>query len=247
MPKKVIKLSVQDFTFAVAAVFLVGAIIGIALLPKAGPGRAALISESSVEMGIPAVDAQGNGVLGTLYTTVRPGTGKILVNVDNILSQIDTQFSSRTAVKAAAVYMNMDPESVDVIFTLKVNATMVEGPSAGSAMAASVVLALGGAPAGRRIMMTGTIEEDGSVGNVGSIAEKAAAAKGGGAEIFIVPAGQSTDTMSRKERACESFDSVTICRINYVREKVSISSPLNMTIVEAGTLAEIMDIYRNLK
>lgn len=238
-----IRLKRQDFAFVVIAIFMTGAILGISMLPKPALKATADVMEYSVEMGIPAIDAKGAGVVGTLFTTVKPGTGRILVNVDNVLSQIDTQFSSRTAVAAAANYMKTDASSIDVIFNLRVNATTVEGPSAGSAMAASVVLALRGISPDGSIMMTGTIEDDGSVGNVGAIQEKALAAKDAGAEIFIIPKGQSTKTSSRKNRSCETIGQFRICNIRYVPESVNFSSSFGITVVEAGTLGEIMEFY----
>ena len=240
---KEIRLRMHDLVFIAVAIFMLGAILGMSFLPKPQEKFAGIdISESSADVGIPAVDAEGRGVVGRLYTTVKPGTGKILFNVDNILSQLDTQFSSRTAVKAAADYMNIDPSSIDVIFNLKVNATIVEGPSAGSAMASSVVLALKGISPDN-VMMTGTIEEDGKIGDVGAIEEKARAAKENGATLFIVPAGQASDTTSRSERKCDSFDSIRVCTIKYVRESRNISLSLNITVVEAGTLEDIVKIF----
>lgn len=247
MRRNEIRMKRNDFIFIVVAIFLVGAILGISFMPARPIEEAVEISEYSVVMGIPAVDAENNGVVGTLFTTVKPGTGRILVNVDNILSQIDTQFSSRTAVKAATDYMKVDPGMIDVIFTLKVNATIIEGPSAGSAMAASVILALSGSQADSRIMMTGTIEDSGIIGTVGAIDEKARAAKAAGAEIFIVPSGQSEDTISKRERECTEYGSVTVCNVRYVREKVSVSGSLNMTIVEAGTIEELMKLYYGMR
>jgi uncharacterized protein len=243
--RKEIRLRRQDFVFALAAVFLLGAILGISLLPNQTQKAQEMgLAEASTEVGIPAVDAEGRGVVGILSTTIKPGTGKILVNVDNVLSQLDTQFSSRTAVKAATDYMKIDSQSIDVIFTLKVNATIVEGPSAGSAMAASVVLALSGIEPDKRIMMTGTIEDDGSIGSVGAITEKAKAAKNAGAEIFLVPEGQSIDTVSRRERKCESYDSVRICNIKYVKENVNVSNSLGIKIIETKTLGDIIKVFK---
>ncbi|MDI6720885.1 MAG: hypothetical protein QMD85_00740 [Candidatus Aenigmarchaeota archaeon] len=249
---KEIRMRRQDLIFGVIVIFMLGAIIGISLLPPQKTenrnGRTdneIIAGDYSVEMGIPAVDAEGRGVVGMLYTMVRPGTGRILVNVDNVLSQIDTQFSSRIAVKAAADYMKVDPRTIDVIFTLKVNATLVEGPSAGSAMAASVVLALDNITR-NKIMMTGTIDEEGDIGSVGAIIEKARAAKEKGAEIFIVPSGQATETTSRREKSCKSYGSVNVCTITYVNEKVNISSSLNMTVLEAKNLDDIIKIYKDM-
>ena len=43
---------------------------------------------------------------------------------------------------------------------------------------------------GRRISVTGTIDLDGTVGVVGGVAQKSAAAADSGAEVMIVPTGE---------------------------------------------------------
>ena len=47
--------------------------------------------------------------------------------------------------------------------------------------------------------MTGTIAEDGSVGEIGGISQKAASAKAPGAELFIVPACTRDDIKAECE------------------------------------------------
>jgi uncharacterized protein len=51
-----------------------------------------------------------------------------------------------------------------------------------------------GKPINASVMMTGTVEPDGTVGKVGGIVEKATAAAEAGAKLFIVPEGQSVTT-----------------------------------------------------
>ena len=53
---------------------------------------------------------------------------------------------------------------------------------------------------GKRVAVTGTISEDGSVGEIGGISQKATSAKAAGAELFIVPACTRDDIKTECER-----------------------------------------------
>src|SRR3989344_8199775 len=100
----------------------------------------------TTEMLIAAVDSDGNGVAGKLITTVRPGTGLILVNINDVFAQADTQLSAKIAAKAASNYSSVDLSGLDIIYSIKVNASVVEGPSAGASMAMRVLASLENKP-----------------------------------------------------------------------------------------------------
>ena len=75
-------------------------------------------------------------------------------------------------------------------FDIDISFGNVGGPSAGLAFTLVVldVLTPGELTGGKRIAVTGSIELDGSVGDVGGVAQKSVAARDAGAEIIIVPA-----------------------------------------------------------
>jgi PDZ domain-containing protein len=66
----------------------------------------------------------------------------------------------------------------------------VSGPSAGLAMALAIidVLTPGELTGGKRVAVTGTIDPEGHVGEIGGLPQKAVAARAAHAQIFIVPA-----------------------------------------------------------
>ncbi|HWH34574.1 MAG TPA: S16 family serine protease, partial [Acidimicrobiales bacterium] len=74
-------------------------------------------------------------------------------------------------------------------FPVEIALDGVGGPSAGLAFALEVLDALspGDLTGGRQVAATGTIELDGSVGAVGGVAQKAAAARRSGVEVLLVP------------------------------------------------------------
>ena len=75
-------------------------------------------------------------------------------------------------------------------FEIDISSGSVGGPSAGLAFTLLVldVLTPGELTGGKRVAVTGSIGLDGSVGDVGGVAQKSAAARNAGAEIIIVPA-----------------------------------------------------------
>ena len=74
-------------------------------------------------------------------------------------------------------------------FEINISSGNVGGPSAGLAFTLIVldVLTPGELTGGKRIAVTGSIRLDGSVGDVGGVAQKSVAARDAGAEMIIVP------------------------------------------------------------
>jgi Lon-like protease len=70
----------------------------------------------------------------------------------------------------------------------------IGGPSAGLAYALAITDMIDRADdaQGRAVAATGTIDADGTVGEVGGVAEKAIAAKDAGADLFLVPRDEVT-------------------------------------------------------
>jgi Lon-like protease len=74
-------------------------------------------------------------------------------------------------------------------FELDVNTDRIGGPSAGLAMTLAVLdrLSPGELTGGGKVAATGTIEADGSVGQVGGVKQKTASVRASGAKLFLVP------------------------------------------------------------
>jgi uncharacterized protein len=246
---KMYSISRGDVLFIVLVMLLVGFALGAAFAPEkivSGENAKAPVKvegERVVEMGIPAIDMEGNGVIAKLITTIRPGTGQVLVNINDVFAQFDTQLSGRSAARAVSNVTLADLSSVDIIYDIKVNASIVEGPSAGASMAASIFLALNNIKSADDVMMTGTISDDGSIGQVGSVKEKAGIAKKEGARLLLVPENQSMEETSTRIKTCKQVDAVEVCNIKYQYGNMNIGSSLNLTVVEVRTLEDVIKIY----
>jgi PDZ domain-containing protein len=80
----------------------------------------------------------------------------------------------------------------DVPFTITIDSAGIGGPSAGLAFTLGLLdeLTPGELTGGRPVAVTGTIDADGAVGEVGGVAQKTAAVRRAGAEYFLVPPGE---------------------------------------------------------
>lgn len=96
-----------------------------------------------------------------------------------------------------------DTRTVSLPFTVNISTTDIGGPSAGLAFTLGLLdeLTRGNLMGTSRVVATGTISQDGSVGAIGALEQKAVAVKASGANLFLVPAGQSADEMKRARNA----------------------------------------------
>jgi Lon-like protease len=84
--------------------------------------------------------------------------------------------------------MGTQPE-YDFPFSLSINSDNIGGPSAGLAFTLGIIDMLTGGhlTGGKIVAATGTIHPDGSVGDVGGVAQKTVAVERAGAKLFLVP------------------------------------------------------------
>lgn len=78
---------------------------------------------------------------------------------------------------------------------ITINTQLVGGPSAGLAFTLAIIddLTPGDLTGGKRVAVTGTINADGSVGEVGGVSQKAITARTNGVQMMIVPKSEVKD------------------------------------------------------
>lgn len=132
------------------------------------------------------------GVVMEADVELRDGEGRVLVDTVPRIG-IDIQTSVRTAVMVAEELTGVSLSGTDVILTITSDqeSDVVDGPSAGAAITLALISAINNETLADGAYMTGTINSDGSIGQVGGIPEKALAAAEKGCERFYVPKGQS--------------------------------------------------------
>ncbi|MCX6818927.1 MAG: hypothetical protein NT129_02905 [Candidatus Aenigmarchaeota archaeon] len=248
-----LRIKNTNLVFIIIALFLLGFIAGIYYPPEKiakeeTKYRMQLLSitgERTIEMIVPAVDENGNGVAARLITRVRPATsgyGMMLVSINDVLAQADTQLSARTAAKAAEKYTGIELTDFDIIYAIKVNASVIEGPSAGAAMAVSVVAALENRTIAKTVMITGTIAEDGTIGPAGAVTEKARAAKDNNITVFLVSKDTPDPQEFGKQRNCYNIDKIEYCEIDYVQKDTNMTLE-GITIQKVEKLEEALGYF----
>jgi len=205
--------------------------------------KPAQVFYKNVTINIPAVDNQGNGVITKLKVQAIPGEGRTLVNVENLLFWIDTQFSIRVAKTVAENVTGLDLSDIDLVYTIETNASVIEGQSAGAALTVATIAILQNKTLNQDTIITGTIALDGSVGPVGGIFAKAQASKDAGATLFLVPEGQGTQINYMPEQKCEKIGPVTFCTTEYKAEKIDISKDVGIAVKEVSDINEALKYF----
>jgi uncharacterized protein len=218
------------------------------ILPNVTVGetkRIILSNESilRISMNIPAVDEEGNGVVTKLIVEAKPGNGRVLVDINQLLFWVDTQNSIRVAQRVAQNYTKTDLSSIDLIYAVETNASIIGGPSAGASITVATIALLENKSLNQSVMMTGTINSDGSIGPVGEIVSKAKAAKDVGATLFLVPKGQAIQTYYKPIEHCEKFGPVTYCSTEYKPEKIDVSKEVGITVKEVSNIQEALQYF----
>lgn len=192
---------------------------------------------------VPAVDQDGNGVATILQVHVVPGSGRALVNIDKLLFWVDTQNSIRIARSVAEAVSGIDLSKNDIVFTITANASVVEGPSAGAALTVATIAALLDKKTNSSVMMTGTMNPDGTIGPIGGVLEKAKAAKAMGAEVFLVPEGQSIEVKYDTIRKCETVGWSEYCTIETVPVSKDVETEAEIRVVEVSNINDALNYF----
>ena len=203
----------------------------------------AYAGEMTASIDLAAVKSDGTGVLTNLEVEVVPGKGRVLLTI-NPFTGISTQDSEKTAVQVAEQETDFDFSKHDVIFTIDAEeSSVVDGPSAGSAMAVAVIAAVQGKQVREDAGITGTINSDGTIGRVGGIVEKAVAAAEGGDKVFVIPDGNAIQPKI-VEKVEEPAPGWTIKRTT--TEYIDISKELEeehgIKVIEVKTIKDAVNI-----
>jgi uncharacterized protein len=196
-----------------------------------------------VAMKVPAVDNKGNGVITVLRVEARPGEGRVLTNIDQLLFWVDTQYSIRVAKQVASNLTMVDLSGIDLVYDIETNASIIEGESAGAALTIATIAALENRTLNPDVIITGTIGPDGSIGPVGAILEKGRAARESGAALYLVPPGQGFQISYEPIRHCEQIGPITFCTTRYETEKINIKEEIGIDVQEVSNIQEALNYF----
>jgi len=196
-----------------------------------------------VSLKVPAVNPEGEGVPVLLKVEAVEGTGRTLVEIHNLLFWADTQHSIRIAKLIAGNVSGKDLDRFDLIYSIEADATAIGGPSAGAAIALATIFALNGEEPRDDVMITGTINHDGTIGPVDSILEKAHAAREFDANTLLVPLLQSMDVDYEESEYCHEFGGKEVCTIEIVPREVDITQETNVSVIEVKDIQEALEYF----
>jgi Lon-like protease len=163
-------------------------------------------AEGKLEVGDVIVGLKGEKVsspdeLIRLMRGHRPGT-PVRLTVRRKGRELDLVVDTRAAggdEKRAVVGVQIQPEFRFPV-GIRIDARNIGGPSAGLAFALDIVDELGDdLDRGRRVVVTGTLDLDGTVGAIGGIEQKTVGARLVDADLFLVPDGNAVDARSNAE------------------------------------------------
>ena len=191
-------------------------------------------------------DTQYEGTVMNIKVDIRDGTGLVLVNTQTPTG-VDFQTSAKTAVQVAEKYTSSDLSNKDVIFSISSKneneLQAVDGPSAGMAMTVLLVLEIQDKPINDKVLLTGTIQQDGSIGPVGGVPQKAEAAGAYGAKTFIVPKGEATTFVQECTEKKEGAFYFRNCKSEPRDLSPVLEEKYGMKVVEAVDLKSVLKYF----
>ncbi len=172
------------------------------------------------------------GELLQIETALTPGKGKLTVTGQLGDVMQESIQAALTYVRSRAEPLGLKPDfhqKVDIHVHVPEGAIPKDGPSAGLAMATSIVSALTGIPVRREVCMTGEITLRGKSLPIGGLKEKLLAAHRGGLTTAIIPKENQKDMKevpeiiqdSMKMVYAESMDGVLKCALTHLPEGMS--------------------------
>lgn len=220
-------------------------LLNISQIVSSDSGKIRVVGSS--EVSAPAVSSAGGtakGVLTRIEIAVIEGNGDVYVSTSS-LTELDMQATAKIAAQVACELLGLNLSNYDFLIKVKSESIIVGGPSAGAIMTIGIISALTGWNIREDVLMTGTINPDGSIGPVGGIPEKIEAAAQQGVKTFLVPLGQTIviryEVVKKKVGPFifTEVKPVKVDLVEYAKEKWGI------TVIEVADIREAASIFFN--
>ncbi len=188
------------------------------------------------------------GELLTIEGVMMPGKGKMTVtgNLRDVMKESISAAASY--VRSRSLDFGIKPplfEKRDIHVHVPEGATPKDGPSAGTAMATTIVSMLTGIPVRRDIAMTGEITLRGRVLPIGGLKEKLLAALRGGIKTVLIPEENAKDLADIPENVKNALEIIPVSHLDEVLPHALVSMPeaveWNEEEAEAAALAAKAD------
>ncbi|MEK6972595.1 MAG: S16 family serine protease [archaeon] len=198
-------------------------------------------TKSEAEINIVAVSNAGEGLISKAKVEIMDGEGRILFNT-NPFVEPDTQYSIETAKNVAEKYTKKSLQKKDVIYSVEeTKAKLIGGPSAGAALTIATIAAIENKKVKEDVAITGTIQENGFIGEVGSVLEKATAAAKKGIKTFLIPVGMGKMVVYEKNVEEKKGPGFVMQKVWYTPKTVDLNEAMKeygMKVIEVGKIED---------
>jgi len=168
------------------------------------------------------------GELLTIESVMMPGKGRMTVtgNLRDVMKEWISAAASY--VRSRAITYGIEPplfEKRDIHVHVPEGATPKDGPSAGVAMATTIVSVLTGIPIRHDVAMTGEITLRGRVLPIGGLKEKLLAAGRGGIKTVLIPEDNAKDLTEIPDAIKDGLEIIPVSRMDEVIAKALVRQP----------------------
>jgi ATP-dependent Lon protease len=168
------------------------------------------------------------GELLTIEAVMMPGKGRMTVtgNLRDVMKESISAAASY--VRSRSIDFGLKPpvfDKRDVHVHVPEGATPKDGPSAGIAMATTIVSVMTGIPVRKDIAMTGEVTLRGRVLPIGGLKEKLLAALRGGLKTVLIPQDNAKDLVEIPDNVKSGLDIIPVSHMNEVLKHALVSQP----------------------
>ncbi|KIZ39335.1 MULTISPECIES: endopeptidase La [Rhodopseudomonas] len=206
-------------------------------VPKYRYGEIELDDQVGVVTGLAWTDVGGE--LLTIESVMMPGKGRMTVtgNLRDVMKESISAAASY--VRSRAITFGVEPptfERRDIHVHVPEGATPKDGPSAGVAMATTIVSVLTGIPIRHDIAMTGEITLRGRVLPIGGLKEKLLAAARGGIKTVLIPEDNAKDLTEISDAIKGGLNIIPVARMDEVIANALVRAPVPIVWEEPSTV-----------
>jgi ATP-dependent Lon protease len=206
-------------------------------IPKFRYGEIELDDQVGVVTGLAWTDVGGE--LLTIESVMMPGKGRMTVtgNLRDVMKESISAAASY--VRSRAITFGIEPptfERRDIHVHVPEGATPKDGPSAGVAMATTIVSVLTGIPIRHDIAMTGEITLRGRVLPIGGLKEKLLAAARGGIKTVLIPEDNAKDLTEISDAIKGGLTIIPVARMDEVIANALVRAPVPIVWEEPAEL-----------
>ena len=193
-----------------------------------------------VTTGLAYTDTGGDLLL--IETVTMPGKGKMTITgkLGDVMKE--SVQAAVSYVRSRAVEFGIKPpifEKTDIHVHVPEGATPKDGPSAGIAIATSIVSVLTGIPVKSTLAMTGEVTLRGRVLPIGGLKEKLLAALRGGLDTVLIPKDNEKDLAEIPDNVKKGLNIVPVSTVDEVLERALTSAPVPIEWVEADEVKAV--------